>query len=198
LRKILAASAIVAGLLVCAPVALASPPTRAHLAQYRHEYWRARRAFGAVAVGCNLAGRVGRCHFRTTDQNLTDSLGVLSRMWAPPPAETAPVRASTVASAPPYTPRVATVNGSFAADGSSGGCGGITPYSGGGQCWAIPYGIVQCESGGQNVPNSQSSGAQGYYQLMSGGTGTRSEQDAAAARLWAGGAGGSNWSQCGG
>ena len=76
---------------------------------------------------------------------------------------------------------------------SGGGCGGITPYAGGGQCWAVPYSIVQCESGGQNVPNSSGSGANGYYQLMSGGGGSKAEQDAAAARLWAGGSGAGNW-----
>ncbi len=81
-----------------------------------------------------------------------------------------------------------------------------TPYgtaapSGG---WAIPYAIVLCESGGQNLtPNS--AGASGYYQIMPatwrlfGGSGPaaylapKSEQDAVAARIWNGGAGASNW-----
>jgi septal ring factor EnvC (AmiA/AmiB activator) len=93
------------------------------------------------------------------------------------------------------------------AAGGSGGSGSPTPVgpsfgpSGG---WAIPYAIVLCESGGQNLtPNS--AGASGYYQIMPatwklfGGTGpaaylaSKSEQDAVASRIWNGGAGASNW-----
>ncbi len=70
--------------------------------------------------------------------------------------------------------------------------------------WAIPYAIVLCESGGQNLPPN-SAGASGYYQIMPatwklfGGTGpaawlaSKSEQDAVASRIWNGGAGASNW-----
>ncbi len=91
--------------------------------------------------------------------------------------------------------------------GSSGSSGGPTPVgpsfgpSGG---WAIPYAIVLCESGGQDLsPNS--AGASGYYQIMPatwklfGGTGpaaylaSKAEQDAVASRIWNGGAGASNW-----
>jgi|HubBroStandDraft_4_1064222.scaffolds.fasta_scaffold35133_2 septal ring factor EnvC (AmiA/AmiB activator) len=94
-----------------------------------------------------------------------------------------------------------------AAGGSASGSGGPTPVgptygpSGG---WAIPYAIVLCESGGQNLtPNY--AGASGYYQIMPatwklfGGTGpaaylaSKSEQDAVASRIWNGGAGASNW-----
>lgn len=70
--------------------------------------------------------------------------------------------------------------------------------------WAIPYAIVLCESGGQDLsPNS--AGASGYYQILPttwklfGGTGpaaylaSRAEQDAVASRIWNGGAGASNW-----
>jgi peptidoglycan hydrolase CwlO-like protein len=70
--------------------------------------------------------------------------------------------------------------------------------------WAIPWPIVQCESGGQNVgPNSM--GASGYYQFMvatwkglGGSTpqayqASKAEQDRLAAKLWAGGAGAGNW-----
>ena len=70
--------------------------------------------------------------------------------------------------------------------------------------WAIPYSIVLCESGGQNLtPNS--AGASGYYQILPstwklfGGTGpaaylaSKSEQDTVASRIWNGGAGASNW-----
>lgn len=70
--------------------------------------------------------------------------------------------------------------------------------------WAIPYQVVLCESGGQNLPPN-SAGASGYYQILdstwkgAGGAGpaaylaSKSEQDAVASRLWAGGAGASNW-----
>jgi septal ring factor EnvC (AmiA/AmiB activator) len=70
--------------------------------------------------------------------------------------------------------------------------------------WAIPYAIVLCESGGQNLsPNG--AGASGYYQILPstwklfGGTGPaawlagKAEQDAVASRIWDGGAGASNW-----
>ncbi len=83
----------------------------------------------------------------------------------------------------------------------SGGSTGALGPSGG---WAIPYAIVLCESGGQNLPPN-SAGASGYYQIMPatwklfGGTGPaaylapKSEQDAVASRIWNGGAGASNW-----
>lgn len=79
---------------------------------------------------------------------------------------------------------------------------GLGPSGSGG--WAIPYAIVLCESGGQNLPPN-SAGASGYYQIMpatwrlSGGTGpaayltSKGEQDAIASRIWNGGAGASNW-----
>jgi Transglycosylase-like domain len=70
--------------------------------------------------------------------------------------------------------------------------------------WAIPYPIVLCESGGQNLPPN-SAGASGYYQIVPatwrlfGGSGpaaylaSKAEQDAIASRIWNGGAGASNW-----
>jgi predicted nucleic acid-binding Zn-ribbon protein len=70
--------------------------------------------------------------------------------------------------------------------------------------WAIPYAIVLCESGGQNLPPN-SAGASGYYQIIPstwklfGGSGpaaylaSKSEQDAIATRIWNGGAGAQNW-----
>jgi peptidoglycan hydrolase CwlO-like protein len=70
--------------------------------------------------------------------------------------------------------------------------------------WSIPYPIVLCESGGQDLPPN-SAGASGYYQIIPstwslfGGTGPaaylapKSEQDAVATRIWNGGAGWSNW-----
>ena len=70
--------------------------------------------------------------------------------------------------------------------------------------WAIPWPIVQCESGGQNLPPN-SAGASGYYQMLPStwkglGGSTRhayqapkAEQDRLAAVLWAGGSGAHNW-----
>lgn len=70
--------------------------------------------------------------------------------------------------------------------------------------WAIPYAIVLCESGGQNLPPN-SAGASGYYQILPttwklfGGSGpaaylaSKAQQDSIAAKIWNGGAGASNW-----
>jgi septal ring factor EnvC (AmiA/AmiB activator) len=70
--------------------------------------------------------------------------------------------------------------------------------------WAIPYAIVLCESGGQDLPPN-SAGASGYYQILPstwtlyGGSGPaaylapKAEQDAVAARIWDGGRGASQW-----
>ena len=70
--------------------------------------------------------------------------------------------------------------------------------------WAIPWIIVQCESGGQNLPPNYAT-ASGYYQFIDdtwrrlGGStphayqASKAEQDRLAAKLWAGGAGARNW-----
>jgi septal ring factor EnvC (AmiA/AmiB activator) len=79
-----------------------------------------------------------------------------------------------------------------------------TSHVGPGGPWAIPWAIVQCESGGQNLPPN-SAGASGYYQMMPatwaglGGStsaaykASKAEQDRLAAKLWNNGAGASNW-----
>jgi len=71
--------------------------------------------------------------------------------------------------------------------------------------WAIPWAIVQCESGGQNLPPNAGARASGYYQFipatwkgMGGSTphaylASKAEQDRLAAKLWNGGAGARNW-----
>jgi len=76
--------------------------------------------------------------------------------------------------------------------------------SGAGGPWAIPWPVVQCESGGQNLPPNSAT-ASGYYQITDdtwhglGGTtkhafqAPKAEQDRRAAALWNGGAGASNW-----
>jgi len=70
--------------------------------------------------------------------------------------------------------------------------------------WAIPWPVVQCESGGQNLPPNYAS-ASGYYQILAstwklfGGAGpaawkaSKAEQDRVAAKIWNGGAGAHNW-----
>jgi septal ring factor EnvC (AmiA/AmiB activator) len=70
--------------------------------------------------------------------------------------------------------------------------------------WAIPWPIVQCESGGQNLPPNFA-GASGFYQILPstwrlfGGSGpaawkaSKAEQDRVASRIWAGGSGAHNW-----
>jgi septal ring factor EnvC (AmiA/AmiB activator) len=80
------------------------------------------------------------------------------------------------------------------ADNAFAPTGGSLGPSGG---WAIPWAIVNCESGGQNFPPN-SAGASGYYQIIPstwaeyGGAGPaaylapKSEQDAVARRIWAG------------
>jgi septal ring factor EnvC (AmiA/AmiB activator) len=87
---------------------------------------------------------------------------------------------------------------------SSSGSGSAGPALGPSGGWAIPYPIVLCESGGQNLPPN-SAGASGYYQIIPstwtgfGGTGpaaylaSKAEQDAVASRIWNGGAGASDW-----
>ena len=70
--------------------------------------------------------------------------------------------------------------------------------------WAIPSAVVQCESGGQNLPPNWAT-ASGYYQIIiptwkgSGGPtaqayqASRAVQDAIASKIWDGGAGANNW-----
>jgi septal ring factor EnvC (AmiA/AmiB activator) len=87
-----------------------------------------------------------------------------------------------------------------AAPVGSGGGPALGPSAG----WVIPSPVVQCESGGQNLPPN-SAGASGYYQILPstwrlfGGSGSaaylasKSEQDAVASRIWNGGSGASDW-----
>jgi peptidoglycan hydrolase CwlO-like protein len=89
-----------------------------------------------------------------------------------------------------------------ASQGTTGTLSSTPSFSSSG--WAIPYPIVLCESGGQNLPPN-SAGASGYYQILPttwrlfGGTGpaaylaSKAEQDAVASRIWAGGSGAGNW-----
>jgi peptidoglycan hydrolase CwlO-like protein len=79
----------------------------------------------------------------------------------------------------------------------------LSHYGPGGP-WAIPWAIVQCESGGFNHPPNWA-GASGYYQIIPstwsgfGGHGPaawlapKSEQDRVASLIWNNGAGAGNW-----
>jgi hypothetical protein len=132
-----------------------------------------------VAVDVPPPNRDGDA-FANSEDRCPGTPGVAAYRGCPPPAP-APTPASPstegVAAPAPTSSSVAT---------GAAGCGGITPYAGGGQCWAIPYAIVACESGGQDVPNADGSPATGYYQIEGGGgSGTKEEQDAAAAAMWA-------------
>lgn len=176
LKRLLLASMTLA--FVVPGAALAKQPTAAHRAQYQRAYRAVVRVAGHRAPGRNIVSD-GTSRGAATDAQVVKSLAVLERMLAPPP----PV-ASFSSSGP--------VREDFTSSTPSRVCGGSTPYPGGGDCWAIPYSIVLCESHGQNVPNSKGSGAHGYYQLMKGGTGSRQEQDQAAAALWNGGVNSSN------
>jgi hypothetical protein len=117
--------------------------------------------------------------------------------------------------------------GGHAGAGAGGGGGGggfgafatyivkLVPWDGGdfslpglsvgpGGPWAIPWSVVSCESGGQNLPPN-SAGASGYYQfipstwkLMGGSTpqayqASKEEQDRLAAKLWNSPGGPANW-----
>lgn len=136
-------------------------------------------------------------------------------VYTPPPSSIVPVKAADPPAATGTTGGGSAGISTTGGIGTSGGTGthttsttsgtggtGSGSYAYGG--WAIPYAIVLCESGGQNLPPN-SAGASGYYQIMpatwrgEGGTGpaaylaSRAEQSAVAARLWDNGAGASNW-----
>jgi hypothetical protein len=111
-------------------------------------------------------------------------------------AQAAAARAAAATPSAPSSPS--------AAAGSSAGAPSAPVSAAPSGGWAIPYSIVLCESGGQNLPPN-SAGASGYYQIMPatwklfGGSGpaaylaSKSEQDAVASRIWNGGSGASNW-----
>lgn len=101
--------------------------------------------------------------------------------------------------------RAVTVPSDGGAGTSDGGAGtSVTAVTGGSGGWAIPYPVVLCESGGQDLPPN-GAGASGYYQIVPatwrdfGGSGPaaylapKAEQDAVAAKIWNNGAGASNW-----
>lgn len=179
-RLILTATFTVA---VSVPGVATAKLSHSEAVKYGRAYGHVVHLHGRQAAGCKLIGPNASCR-RVTDDMVRHSTEVLHRMLAPAPR---PVYHAVVT----HTSTTSYAASSYSS-ASSGACGGITPYSGGGSCWAIPYSIVQCESGGSYSAHNPS-GASGAYQLMSGGGGSKSEQDQAAARLYAGGAGRGNW-----
>jgi septal ring factor EnvC (AmiA/AmiB activator) len=129
--------------------------------------------------------------------------GLRHRISAVEAAQAAAAARAAAAAAAAAQRAAATAPTAPASTGPSSGSGSTVALgpSGG---WAIPYAIVLCESGGQNLPPN-SAGASGYYQILPatwklfGGSGPaaylapKAEQDAVASRIWNGGAGASNW-----
>jgi len=125
---------------------------------------------------------------------LTEAIATIQKQEAAAKAAAQAV-ATTAPSSTPGSPTSST---------SPGALGGTPGQTTGTDGWAIPYAIVLCESGGQNLPPN-GAGASGYYQIEPatwkdfGGTGpaaylaSKAEQDAVAAKIWNGGAGASNW-----
>ena len=114
-------------------------------------------------------------------------------------AEITQIEAEQAAAQQAAAQRAAAQQASLQQSSSAGG-----PALGPSGGWAIPYPIVLCESGGQDLPPN-GAGASGYYQILPatwklfGGSGpaaylaSKAEQDAVASRIWNGGAGASNW-----
>jgi len=136
-----------------------------------------------------LRSRIGR--IQAAQRRAAAAAAAAAAARAAASARAAAVATPAPTPAPSSSSGTATPTASGPALGPSGG-------------WAIPYAIVLCESGGQNLsPNS--AGASGYYQIMPatwrlfGGAGPaaylagKAEQDAIAAKIWNGGAGASNW-----
>jgi septal ring factor EnvC (AmiA/AmiB activator) len=157
----------------------------------------ARAAQGAALTASQAQGAKLQAALATIQQQQAAAKQALQ---AVPPVQT--VRNAT-SSGGTTTASGGTTTASGGTVTSSGGSSGGTSLSSSGG-WAIPYPIVLCESGGQDLPPN-SAGASGYYQIMpatwrdSGGSGPaaylapKSEQDAIAAKLWNNGAGASNW-----
>ncbi len=136
----------------------------------------------AAVARARAAQQAALAASRAKGAQLQSAIGKLQAQQA-----AARAAASAAASAVPSAP-------------AAGGSSSAAPSGG----WAIPYAIVLCESGGQNLPPN-SAGASGYYQILPstwklyGGSGPaaylagKSEQDAVASRIWNGGAGASSW-----
>jgi len=134
---------------------------------------------------------------------LTDAIATIQKQEAAARAAAEAVTKVTVPAPTTITPGA--TDTSLTSGGAAGAAtSGTGVPSTGSDGWAIPYSVVLCESGGQNLPPN-GAGASGYYQIEPatwkgyGGTGpaaylaSKAEQDAVAAKIWNGGAGASNW-----
>ena len=142
-----------------------------------------------------------RAALATTRARSRSLQGQISQVQAQQAAAARAAAAAAAAAAPSTSSSSGTSTASSSSSGNGPGVGPALGASGG---WAIPYAIVLCESGGQNLPPN-SAGASGYYQILPstwslyGGSGpaaylaSKSEQDAVASRIWAGGSGASQW-----
>jgi Transglycosylase-like domain len=87
-RKTKLMSKLLLAILVIAVSSIFSASAMAHVSprharEYRHAYHVARHKFGPGAVGCNLIGKRGSCHHKTSDLQVVHSIKVLHRMIHP-------------------------------------------------------------------------------------------------------------------
>ena len=155
----------------------------------------------------NMAEGAANLIYSGHDQVSEHALGVLGyidRCQRNPGAEGF-VRGYAQSQARRYHARVVAWRASAAAQASP------AEHSAASTGWAIPSSVVQCESGGRNLPPN-GAGASGYYQIIPstwqayGGSqyasaayqATAQQQAVVAARIWDGGAGADQWVCAGG
>jgi hypothetical protein len=191
MRKFIMAAAAGAVLLAVPTTALAAHTPLEK--QYLHAYRQVAKKYGKRTPGRNIV-KYGRLHGKGL--TVRESLVVLRRMLAPPPAPrvvAAPTAASSYARTS-YTTHTATSSGYVQPSSSY-----SSSYSGSGGAGGVLASIRACESSG-NYSTNTGNGFYGAYQFTDqtwhamGGSGHASdaspaEQDARAQKLYAGGAG---------
>jgi len=161
------------------------------------------RKLFSVKMGEGAANLIYSGHGRVNEHALR-VLGYIERCQRNPAAQGF-IRGYDQSQSQQHHARVVAAQAAAASQASS---GQQSTRSGG---WAIPSSVVQCESGGRNLPPN-SAGASGYYQIIPGtwqayGGGqyapsayqaTAQEQAVVASRIWDGGAGANQWVCAGG